>query len=98
MVWEPFAAANITGTFDAFAYGNTVTNGMFGLGLLGGIWVILFMIFSRWGEAKAFGSSSFVTLILAFILRSTGQVMDWSLMLFMGMFLVSFIIMMKDRY
>jgi hypothetical protein len=96
MVWTEYATPNVTGTFDMLAYGNEVTNGMLGAGMLGAIWVVLFMLFNRWGMGRAMGSASFITMTLAFILRATSQIGDPVMMVFIGLTAFSFFFMMKD--
>lgn len=74
--WTAFAEPNITGFYDAFKYYNTVTDNIFGGGLLIGIYGVLLLLFSRYGIKESFSASSFIMFVLSLMLRSAMLVGD----------------------
>jgi len=68
--WTEYAYPNITGGFGNLTqYGNTVTSGMLGLGIVLTFWIILFLVFkSKWGVMEAWTASWFITSIISGIL------------------------------
>jgi len=67
--WVEYPQPNITGGFaNLTSYGNIVTNGMLGIGIIVSFWVILFLIFRKTGDWEALTASSFITVIAAGIL------------------------------
>lgn len=68
--WVAYPEPNITSGFGNLTeYGNTVTGGYLGLGILLSFWVILFLIFrSKAGDMEALMASSFISFIVSGIL------------------------------
>jgi len=83
VTWDQYAQANITGFYDSFAYYNSVTEDIFGAGLMMSLYVIFMLVFSRWGMKTAFSASSFIMFVLSGILRATGLIGDTFVVFFM---------------
>lgn len=97
VTWDAFAEPNITGLYDAFAYYNTVTNDVFGAGLMMALYAIFILVFSKWGIDKSFAASSFIMFVLSSILRATSLVGDIVVVFFMIMTAVSVVLMMRSK-
>lgn len=96
--WTPYAYANISGAYDALAYGNTVTSGAFGAGLMLGIWVVMFVVLRQGGrDEAAFAAASFIGALMAALLRGTSQLSDPLMVLFIMMTLGGAFLLWRDR-
>ena len=59
------------------AVNNDLTNGMFGIMFLLGFWIIMFVSFkTRVFSKQAFAASSFITMMLAFMMAALGLIPD----------------------
>jgi len=63
---------NITSIYDLANYGNTVTGSAFWGLVLFGLFVIMFFAMKNYPTEKAFGASSFITMITGILLGSIG--------------------------
>jgi len=97
ITWDPFAYPNITGFNQALAYANSTTGGYFGMGLCLSTFLILFMIFKRYGTDEALMASSFIGTILTGILRMMGAVDDTFLVIFIVLTTASILISYSRR-
>lgn len=62
--------SNLTGLVDVFRYANTNTTGWFGILILLITFIIVFMsVKSRFTTSRTLSSASFITLIVAILLR-----------------------------
>lgn len=98
VTWEPYGYVNITSGFvQALDYFNDITEGLFGIGLLFSVFMVFFFAFVKFGEDKAFLSASFITMILAGLLRATELVADQWFILFMFMTAVGALLSYLNR-
>lgn len=67
---------NITGIVDLFVYANTVTNGIFGFGILISLFFIVYINLSFAENTKAFAVATWVVGLTAVLLRLIGIVND----------------------
>lgn len=95
--WEQYATPNITGLFDVMEYANTVTDGLFGTGLIMTVYFVLFLVFKRYGDEVAFGAASFITLTLTTVLWGVGLV-DEILVILMAILTGASILLMWRRH
>lgn len=59
---------NVSTPVDMFAYANTVTTDLFGIFILTGLWLIIFMAQKNYPTPKAFASASFTTAIASYFM------------------------------
>jgi len=73
--WEAYEYPNITGGFaNVTSYANSVTSGYLGLGILLSFWIVLYLIFRRWGDMEGLVASSFISFIVAGVLAAMGLI------------------------
>ena len=65
---------NVTGVFSLVQYANSVSEGWFVSLILLGLFVILFISFKGYSTERAFGASSFITMLLTILAGSIGLV------------------------
>ena len=67
ITWNPFDEPNITaGMANMTSYINTTTSGYFGLGMLGVIWVVMYLVMhKRAGDMEGAAIATFVSTIFA---------------------------------
>lgn len=95
--WNATADPNITTIYSAFEYANTVTENLFGAGIIFSIFTILFVVFRRYGSFNAFAASSFITFVLSVMLRGTGLIDDMFVVIFGVMTAAAIIVMTSTR-
>ena len=66
--------SNITGIYSLVSWSNTVSEGWFVSLILIGLFAILFLSFKSYSTERAFGASSFITMVLAILAGSIGLV------------------------
>jgi uncharacterized membrane protein YhaH (DUF805 family) len=77
ITWGAYVAPNITGGFEnSLEYVNSATAGYFGIGVLIMLWIILYMLFKRWGDMEAVTTSSFITMIVSGMFWSMSVITD----------------------
>ena len=81
-IWTQYSYANVSGLYGLVDYGNTVMGGMFGVAILGMVFVIMYMIFRKSGDLEGYTAASTITLLLAVLMRVMGAINDSFLMLF----------------
>ena len=98
MPWSEYEYLNLTegGFFKAFQYANTITYDVFGLGILFGFFLTLFISFRGYGTNKAFAAASFMTTLLAIIMRAGELVGDSVTMIFIIMSFISVLVMGRE--
>jgi hypothetical protein len=57
-------------------YASNVTAGYLGIGIEFSLWIILYLVFKRWGDMEALMSSSFITFIISSLMY-LGGILDW---------------------
>ena len=82
ITWTAYPDANVTGFYDALVYYNTVTSDTFVSLMLIGIYMVLIMVFGRFGMKKSFMVSSFAMFVMSAALRMAGLVGDPIILLF----------------
>lgn len=65
---------NITGLTDLFSYVNSVSNGIWGYGILIAIFFIVFLNLSFAENTKAFSVASWITMLASIFLRLMGLI------------------------
>ena len=95
VTWEPYTDPNITGFYDMMVYFNSTTNDMFGAGLMISLYVIMMLVFSRYGIKQAFSASSFIMFVLSAVLRATALISD-VLVVFFAIATAVSIVMLAD--
>lgn len=65
-----------TNLFDVATATNTLVDGLFGQLILMVSFIILFLTFKRFDTARAFAASSYITTVLAILLRIMGWLGD----------------------
>lgn len=96
MVWTEYPYPNATSTFGVMQYANAVSNGVFGLSIVTAIWFVLFIAFRRYGDAAAFTSANFITLIVSAILWSVGLA-DEKVVIILGVLLGVSVMMLWSK-
>ena len=79
VTWIPHetVGGNATSFTDLMQYANTVTGDAFGLLLLGGIFMIIFIVGGRQDAGTGLASALFITTLLSFLLAAMDVVGDW---------------------
>jgi hypothetical protein len=95
--WTAYPVPNVTGFYDIIVYADSVTSNMFSSGLAFSIFLVLYMVFKRYGDEVAFSAASFITLLLSTILWSVGLV-DESIVMLMGVLTGAAVVMMWRRH
>jgi len=72
-----YATPTVNSFMDYLSYMNTITGGLFWTIAVLVIFLVLFVAFSVFDFKKAAFGSTFVTLVLAILLRMGGLVSDW---------------------
>lgn len=71
----PFdAPTNVTNFVTWMQYNNTVTDNMFGIGILVMLFIVVFIAFKQYETEQAFASACFISLIASIMLRVVGLV------------------------
>lgn len=77
-VWTDYPNPAGNGTFtDIMAYNNQITGDVFGIMLLAGIFMLIFIVGSSRDPDSALASSAFVCTILSYILVAMGILANW---------------------
>mgnify|MGYP003148978978 CR=1 FL=1 len=72
-----YAMPNMTQPFEIMTYANTTTNGLFGVLVILGVFMVSFVALKNYKTGSAFAASTFITVILAWTLRILEVVPDW---------------------
>jgi len=80
-----FPSANITDFVGFFEYANSVTDNMFMNVTLMIFWVVTFISLKHYSTEQAFSAASFICMILSTLLRITGLVSEYLVILFLIM-------------
>lgn len=91
---NPTNVSSITGMFT---YTNSVTNNLFAPAILFVIWIILFITLKQWRTEGALTSSTFIVMLLTFILRAGNIVGDVVVAIVTILFLLTIFIQIMDR-
>jgi len=77
--WYPYEtiSGNATTFIDIMNHANTLTNDLFGIMMLGAIFLILFVAMSSRDSDTALASASFVTAILSILLAAADVIADF---------------------
>lgn len=67
-----YAVPEFTSFMSLFAYANTATGQLFGIGLLATFFLITFISLKSFETEKAFTAAAFVTVVLAILLHAAG--------------------------
>lgn len=99
IVWESYVEAqNITSVLELMYYGNTVTDGTFGMFIPFSIFVIsLMMMYGRIKTENSIIVASYNGWIFALLLKVIGLVGDWVVVAFTVIVAVSVIAAMAHR-
>jgi len=97
ITWNAYAEPNVTGFYDIMTYANTTTENVFGMAMMMSLYIVFFIIFRKYGDDKAFLSSSFIMLVLSGILRGTSQIGDIVFMLFTLLTVTGIVIMYRSN-
>jgi ABC-type transporter Mla maintaining outer membrane lipid asymmetry permease subunit MlaE len=76
-----FADPNITRPYELITYTNTVTGGMYGVVVVLAVFIVSFMALKNYKTSAALGASTFITTLLAIMLRLMGALSDTILFL-----------------
>ena len=93
----PYPPENMTGIMDFLTYTNSLTNGFLGAGFLIIIFMVSFLSTKTFSYERAFGFSSFLTMISAILLRFLNLINDWILALTVILLVFSIILLTKER-
>ena len=93
----PYPPENMTGIMDFIDYTNSMTGGFLGAGFLIIIFFVSFLSTKTFSYERAFGFSSFLTMISAVLLRFMNLINDWDLALFAILLVFSIILLTKER-
>ena len=75
--WAEFPSPNLTaGMANLTSYANQVTEGYFGFGILITLWIILFLSFKKWGDMESITIATFLTTVIAGLLRAMNVITD----------------------
>ena len=88
---------NMTGIIDFLTYTNYLTNGFLGAGFLIIIFFVSFLSTKIYSYERAFGFSSFLTMISAVLLRFLNLINDWILALSVILLVFSIILLTRER-
>lgn len=88
---------NITGFVEFVQYTNTLVNGMLGMGILIIVFMVSFLSAKSYSYERAFGFSSFLTMISAILLRFMNLITDWMLSIAIIMTGGAIILLMRER-
>lgn len=100
---NPFAYPdnNITGLVPLLQYINDLTyvNGVayLGIAILIAVFFVSFLATKTFTSDRAFGFSTFLTMIVAVFLRFLSLINDWVFALTIIIFIISLIILMRER-
>ena len=87
-----YAAPNITQVTDIFIYADTVSNGVYGAGILMALFIVVFSWTLRAGSTKnAFVAASTITVITSILFRYLSIINGMTLTIFLVIAFVSYI-------
>ena len=79
-MWDVSALQNSTGNFsDFFALSNSTTNYVWGMMVLLGFFIIIFVSLKQFGTPQAIGAASLLTLIFGLFARMAHIINDFTL-------------------
>lgn len=80
--WTSIAMVNTSSYVGLMQYANSVTENMFGTLVCFTLFIIFFVGFRRYREDIAFATAGVIMAVLSILLRATGLVGDWLVVLF----------------
>lgn len=92
----PYPNPNVTGYVELLQYTNTVTNNLFGLGLLLMIFIVSFLSLKIYTTERAFATASFITAMSSYFLAILGLIATIIVVVPTIMALISIIILIKE--
>lgn len=94
----PFSdPTNVTSVTSLFDYTNSITGSFFMPAMLLMIWMILFIILKQWRTEGALTSSTFIVMLLSFLMRASDLVGDIVVAFVVIVFLITVFIQVLDR-
>ena len=69
---------NISRPYQLIDVANSVTGDLFGLVMVICVFIIAFISLKDWRSAPAFAASSFITTLIAILLRTLNALADWA--------------------
>ena len=89
---------NITRPYQLIEVANNVTGDLFGLVMIICIFVIAFISLKDWKPAPAFAASSFITTIIAIMLRTLNALADWALFICIFLVVISMAFLVFNKW